>query len=297
MYNGIINIYKQRGFTSNDVVQVVKKLTKSKAGHTGTLDPQATGVLPICLGKATKIADYIMGADKQYIAKVVLGSSTDTQDAHGVATLQSSKRVAQGDIEAVLTHFFGEILQLPPMYSAIKVDGKRLYEQARAGIDVERKPRQIFIHNLEVLRWNLDDFPQSFVLRVDCSKGTYIRTLCNDLGEQLGCFAHMGDLLRTKSGNFGINNAITLDKLRKIMDNGNLDRYLLPMEDALSHLPMVNMTEEAQKYIENGNKLEKKWSINNFNDGTYLIIDYKGDLVGIYRCEDDILKPITMLRI
>ncbi|MCL2753564.1 MAG: tRNA pseudouridine(55) synthase TruB [Defluviitaleaceae bacterium] len=286
MYNGIINIYKERGFTSNDVVQIVKRLTKSKAGHTGTLDPQATGVLPICLGKATKIADYIMGADKQYIAKVVLGSATDTQDAHGNVIEQSEKRAEQPEILLALEQFLGEISQIPPMFSAIKVGGKRLYEQARMGVEVERKQRQITISNLEVARWDLDATPQTFVLRVDCSKGTYIRTLCHDLGEILGTFAHMGELLRTKSGNFMLDDAITLGKLKKLAESGGLENIIMPMESALAHLPKITMNIDSQKYIENGNKLEF---------GQCLVFDHKGSLAGIYHSDGTHLRPKTML--
>jgi len=287
MHSGIVNIYKERGFTSNDVVQIVKRLTKSKAGHTGTLDPQATGVLPICLGKATKIADYIMAGEKQYIARVVLGSATDTQDAHGQRVAESNMLTTQEEVLTALSHFLGEIAQVPPMFSAVKIGGKRLYQQARAGIDVERPPRQVAIHNLEVLRWDLGETPQSFVLRVDCGKGTYIRTLCHDLGERLGTYAHMGALLRTKSGAFGLQTAITLRTLERVLAENRFDDHLVKIEDALMELPKITMPVVAQKSLVHGNKVAL---------GDCLVYDHNGELVGIHHIDGGHLRPKTMLR-
>ncbi|MCL2353942.1 MAG: tRNA pseudouridine(55) synthase TruB, partial [Defluviitaleaceae bacterium] len=255
MYNGILNIYKQRDFTSNDVVQIIKRLTRSKVGHTGTLDPQATGILPICLGKATKLADYIMGQDKEYIAEVILGSSTDTQDSHGSVVEASTTRVDKLEIIQALSSFFGAVEQTPPMYSAIKIKGKKLYEYARKGIEIERKSRRIDIFKLEVLKWNLEATPQTFTVRVGCSKGTYIRTLCNDIGEKLGTLAHMGHLLRSSSGDFNLQSALTLDTLKKAIEENKIHNHLTPLELAIGHIPKLTINQEGEKMLLNGNKI------------------------------------------
>ncbi|MCL2350695.1 MAG: tRNA pseudouridine(55) synthase TruB [Defluviitaleaceae bacterium] len=286
-----MNIYKEADYTSSDVVQVVKKITKSKAGHTGTLDPMATGVLPICLGKATKIADYIMGGDKEYIAQVILGEATDTCDAYGAIIGAAKMSPVRDEILAVLPQFSGEISQIPPMYSALKVGGKRLHDLARQGITIERNARQITIHSLEVLKW---DLPSSFVIKVKCSKGTYIRTLCDDIGRALGGYAHMGKLLRTTSSNFTLETALTLDKLAK----GDLDKIVMPIEKALSGFPKVYIKESGAKLLANGNKLpleHARYADNLQKDTLYTTFTHDGNLAGIFRAESEILRPVTML--
>jgi len=291
MYSGIINVFKEKGYTSNDVVQIVKKITKSKAGHTGTLDPQATGVLPICLGRATKIADYIMNGDKEYVAEVILGVATDTQDSHGNIIAASDAAVEKADVITVLSQFFGDTVQTPPMYSAIKVKGKKLYEYARAGVEIERKQRDIHISGIEVLRWNM---PRSFVMRVRCSKGTYIRTLCADIGEALGTHAHMGRLIRTRSSNFAVANSISLEKLR----HARIENVLLPMESALSHLPKISISAEGDRYLQNGNKIPLELVRNPDILGTpppYLTFNHEGELAGIFTTDENFLRPQTML--
>ena len=211
--DGIINIYKEKGFTSHDVVAVVRRtIGQKKVGHTGTLDPDATGVLPVCVGKATKLADYIMASEKTYIAEVTLGAFTDTQDSSGNILDRHEVDFDEEKIRTAINSFIGNLQQTPPMYSAIKINGKKLYELAREGKEVERKKRNITIFNIEILSFNP---PDKFVMKVDCSKGTYIRTLCDDIGRKLGCGAYMSSLERTRSGSFVKENSITLDELRR----------------------------------------------------------------------------------
>lgn len=302
MYNGVINVFKERGYTSNDVVQIIKKLTRAsnpleskrsgaKVGHTGTLDPDATGVLPICLGRTTKLADYIMASDKEYVAKVVLGTQTSTGDAAGEVVSQMPVNVTQSDVLAVLPKFIGELVQVPPMYSAIKVDGKKLYEYARAGIEIDRKKRNITIQNIEILRFNM---PGSFVMRVNCSKGTYIRTLCEDIGTAIGTAAHMGSLIRTRSGNFTSHQGISLEQLKL----HGLEKFLTPPDVILAHLPKVTTLPEADKPLSNGNKisLELAPGAQQFDIGQEILLyDSVSRLVGIFSVEADILRPKVIL--
>ncbi|MCL2235808.1 MAG: tRNA pseudouridine(55) synthase TruB [Defluviitaleaceae bacterium] len=290
MYDGVLNIFKPAGMTSSDVVQKVKRITKSKAGHTGTLDPDATGVLPVCLGKATKISDYIMNGDKEYIATVSLGASTDTGDASGVIIARGELVYDKAPIEAVLPGFVGEISQIPPMYSALKVKGKKLYEYAREGITVEREARKITIFELEALRW---DLPQSFALRVRCSKGTYIRTLCEDIGASLGTVAHMGSLVRTGTSGFDQSDSIRLEELTA----ENVQQHLMSMENALGNMPKIAVAEEGEKLLLNGNKVPVEYVADSWAADTrpYRVYSHTGELVGIFRVEGEFLRPVTML--
>ena len=208
---GFLNIYKPQGKTSHDVVAILRRITKIKQiGHTGTLDPFAEGVLPICIGKATRLIEYL-DDDKAYIGTVQLGKSTTTYDTEGDEVNISDKKVTLQEIETVLPKFKGEIKQLPPIYSAIKVNGKKLYEYARKGEEVEIKPRDVNIFKLELV--NFDEKNQTIELHIECSKGTYIRSIANDIGEALGCFGHLIKLVRIQAGRFGINEAIQLDVL------------------------------------------------------------------------------------
>ena len=198
MLNGIINVYKERGYTSHDVVAKVRGILRERrVGHTGTLDPEAEGVLPLCIGAATKVVPYLTDADKCYEAEVILGVTTTTEDATGEILETRPINVTNEQVEAVVASFIGDYEQIPPMYSAIKVNGVRLYELARKGIVVERPKRQVKIYNCEIVS---PLHKNKFKIRVYCSKGTYIRTLCTDIGEKLGCGAHMGTLLRTQVG-------------------------------------------------------------------------------------------------
>ena len=211
---GFLNIYKPKGKTSHDVVAILRRVTKVKQiGHTGTLDPFAEGVLPICIGKATRLIEYL-DDNKAYIGTVQLGKSTTTYDTEGEVVNISDKKVTLQEIEKVLPKFRGEIEQLPPIYSAIKVNGKKLYEYARNGEDVEIKPREVNIYKLEVV--NFDKKNQTLELYIECSKGTYIRSIAHDIGEDLGCFGHLIKLVRIKAGQFEVNEAIKLDTLETV---------------------------------------------------------------------------------
>lgn len=261
MMNGVINIYKIKGFTSHDVVAKLRGIMKQKKiGHTGTLDPDATGVLPICLGNATKLCDMLTEKEKEYIAKVQLGVTTDTQDMTG--TVLSSKEVtaSEEEVRETLSSFIGLYEQVPPMYSALKVNGKKLYELAREGKEVERKARSVTIHEIEVLEMNLP----TLSIRVKCSKGTYIRTLCHDLGEKLGCGAAMAELERTKSGQFSLETAITLEELEeKLKCAGEkreevLQELVIPVDKMFSELQELRLLPEWERLIENGNSFEEK---------------------------------------
>jgi len=233
---GFFNVYKEAGYTSHDVVAIIRKLTGCKVGHTGTLDPQAEGVLPICLGRATKLADMVMGQDKSYIAEVVLGVVTDTGDMTGQILGQSTVDYDSADfheknIHRVVERFRGQQMQMPPMYSAIKIGGKKLYELARKGQTVERKPRAVNIESIQVTGFTPEN--NKFTIDVTCSKGTYIRSLCADIGEALGTGAAMGALLRTRSGAFSLDGAAKIGEIREAAADGRLGDLLLPVEDVL----------------------------------------------------------------
>ena len=208
MINGIINVYKEKGFTSHDVVAKLRGIVKQKKiGHTGTLDPDATGVLPVCLGSATKLCDMLTDKSKEYVTTMRLGFCTDTQDISGEVLSTKEVCVTKDEVEKTILSFVGKYDQIPPMYSALKVNGKKLYELAREGIEIERKARSIEIFEIEILDISLPDI----TMRVHCSKGTYIRTLCHDIGEKLGCFGTMVTLERTKVASFLLENAPVLN--------------------------------------------------------------------------------------
>jgi len=250
-FNGVINVYKEKGYTSHDVVAIIKRTLKAKAGHTGTLDPDAEGVLPIVLGKSTRLADYIMAEDKVYEAVIHFGIETDTQDMSGnLLTDNRPVSVSKERLLAALEKFKGEISQIPPMYSAIKIDGQKLYDLARKGIEVERKRRQITIHNIELVEMR----PDHARILVSCSKGTYIRTLCANIGAELGCCAAMGELLRRASGNFRLDDAIKLDDLKALASEGKVGDYIIPPEEFFKEYPKVYAKDDAIKLISNGNK-------------------------------------------
>lgn len=212
--NGVINVYKEKGWTSFDVVNKLRNLLKvKKCGHTGTLDPDATGVLCICIGKATKLADKLTGSDKEYETVMLLGKTTDTQDVTGVVTKESEVTSSEGEVMEAISSFIGEGEQIPPMYSAKKVNGKKLYELAREGKVVERKPSHINIYSIDVLEVNLPRVK----MRVNCSKGTYIRTLCNDIGEKLGCGGVMEELMRTKACGFSVSESVKISDIQDLI--------------------------------------------------------------------------------
>lgn len=294
--SGVINIYKEKGFTSHDVVNIVrKKLGKIKTGHTGTLDPDAMGVLPICVGKATKLSEYIASSIKEYKAIVSLGKTTTTQDGSGEVIKEKKVNCSEDNIKKVVNCFKGEIMQTPPMYSAIKIGGKKLYELAREGKEIERKQRKITIYNIEITRF-IDN--QNFEIKVLCSKGTYIRTLCNDIGQALGCGAYMSYLLRTRTGNFYIDNAIKLDDIDKFLQNNKLNDILLPMDIVLSEYKKIIVLNKANKFLYNGNKISFSYLKNKENlqqNEKVIVYDEDNNLIGIYTVLLDCIKPLTML--
>ena len=250
MYNGVINVYKEKGFTSHDVVAKMRGILKQKKiGHTGTLDPDAEGVLPVCLGSGTKLCDMLTDKSKEYVATVLLGVATDTQDLSGKVIKEAEVTVSEEEVRQVVNGFVGDIMQIPPMYSALKVNGQKLYELARKGQEVERKARPITIHEIEILEMNLPEFK----MRVNCSKGTYIRTLCHDIGEQLGCYGAMKTLLRTKVSPFSLEDAHTLKQIEQIRDEDKLSEVIVPVDVIFEKLPECIVKKEFQKLIDNGN--------------------------------------------
>ncbi len=254
MLNGIINIYKKKGYTSHDVVAKARGILRErKIGHTGTLDPEAEGVLPLCIGGATKAVPYLTEADKCYEAEVILGETTTTEDATGEILQRYEVNVTKEQVEEVISSFVGDYIQTPPMYSAIKVNGVRLYELARQGIVVERPSRQVKIYACELIEW-IDE--KRFRIRVQCSKGTYIRTLCTDIGEALGCGAHMGYLLRTKVGAFTLNESLTLEELEA--NKENILPYIKNLDLLFDEYPKVTINELGKNFLRNGNALDKK---------------------------------------
>ncbi len=282
--NGVINIHKPKGFTSHDVVARLRRiLSMKKIGHTGTLDPDATGVLPICVGRATKVADMLTATGKEYIAKVQLGAETDTQDASGTVLRRAEVTVSEEDIRAAAERFEGDILQIPPMYSAIKQNGKKLYELARAGQTVERKPRPVTIEKIEILEINLKE--NWFTMRVACSKGTYIRTLCQDMGETLGCFGHMAELCRTKSGRFSLDRAVTLEDVESLMEQGDTS-FLTPTDQVFQELPVLTLSKRKAELVKNGVRVSTPGMEENV---TYRVYDEMGNFLTISRAEAGVL--------
>ena len=256
MINGIINIYKEKGYTSHDVVAKLRGITKQKKiGHTGTLDPDAEGVLPVCFGRATKVCDLLSNKDKVYEAELLLGLSTDTQDITGKILEQKSTDLLTEEqvLECVLS-FIGEYEQLPPMYSALKVNGKKLYELAREGIEVERKRRNVTIFEIQILEVNLPVVR----MRVHCSKGTYIRTLCHDIGEKLGVGGCMQSLLRTKGSCFELKESLTLKQVETFVKNGELEQILMPVDRLFQEKQAIVVKPEFEALVLNGNPISKK---------------------------------------
>lgn len=252
MINGVINVYKEKGYTSHDVVARLRGILKQKKiGHTGTLDPQAEGVLPVCLGNGTKLCDMLTEKRKEYIAEFLFGVTTDTQDLTGTVLSRRQAELTCEEAECAVKSFLGEYDQIPPMYSACKVNGKRLYELAREGKEVERKARRVMIYELEILSMNLPEVK----IRVVCSKGTYIRTLCHDIGEKLGCGAAMKTLLRTRVERFSLAEAKKLSEIEVLAKDKNLEQILVSVEEMFSQLPAIMVKEAFQSMVQNGNPL------------------------------------------
>lgn len=249
--DGIFNINKATGMTSHDVVAKVRKILKQKrVGHAGTLDPAASGVLPICLGQGTRVAEYLSDSGKAYRADIVFGTVTDTYDAEGtILHTTNVEQLTLAQIEEVLPRFLGLQMQIPPRYSAIKLQGQPAYKRMRAGETVELEPRPIEITALEVLAWHAP----RLTLAIECSKGTYIRSLASDLGEQLNCGAHLGGLIRTRSGPFTLSGSITLSQLEEAATASKMQDYLYPVDTALQNYPAIHLDAPTSEQVLHGN--------------------------------------------
>ncbi len=249
---GILNVYKPKGMTSHNVVSFVRRqLNMKRIGHTGTLDPAATGVLPVLIGNATKLSDLIMADEKKYTARVVLGIVTDTEDTTGEIIERKEVSVTKEQLDEAVKGFIGDIEQIPPMYSAIKVDGQKLYQLARKGVEIERKPRKITVYSIDV--YDFDG--KSFMMDVHCGKGTYIRSLCRDIGAALGCGAAMDTLERTMSGIFTLDAAYTFERIEQAVKNGTVEELFMKPDDVLMNFERVDVTAENAAKIKNGIRL------------------------------------------
>ncbi len=304
MINGIINIYKESGYTSHDVVAKLRGILKQKkVGHTGTLDPEATGVLPVCLGSATKLCDMITDTSKEYEVKMQLGITTDTLDLSGTISSRSEVTVSEKEIEKTMLQFVGGYDQIPPMYSALKVNGKKLYELAREGKEIERKPRRVELPYIKILEMEL---PYVRYI-VGCSKGTYVRSLCADIGEQLGCGAAMAELKRTKVGNFFVEESITLDQIAQYAAEGRLEQYVFASDRIVIGCNGATVKPKAERFLLNGNKLyfsqlDMENEAARFTEGDLLRVymlesEEQRELKAVYQyiSEENCFKPFKML--
>lgn len=293
--NGVLLIHKEKEFTSFDVVAVVRKLlSQKKAGHTGTLDPNATGLLPVLLGSATKAQDIIPCQDKRYTADFRLGIATDTLDIWGEVIEEKPAHCTAQDVENALESFRGEIEQLPPMYSAVSIDGKRLYQYAREGKEVERRARKVTVYALELLAF--DESTQSGRLDIACSKGTYVRTLIDDIARALGTVGVMTDLVRREACGYSLEDAITLEKLREIMENGGIDEnagYFRSVESLFTGYPALTVSEKQAHRFKNGNPLDvMRTEIKNTAEEQkiYRVKDREGNFLSLGIVQDDMIK-------
>ncbi len=298
--NGIISVYKEPGYTSFDVVAKLRGIVgQKKIGHTGTLDPDAEGVLIVCLGNTTKLSEMITDKDKEYTAEMILGVTTDTEDASGKVLSEKEVKVSEEEIRSAVTSFIGEDYQVPPMYSALKKDGVRLYELARKGVEVDREPRRITIYSIDIISI---DMPK-VTFRVTCSKGTYIRSLCRDIGERLKCGAHMKRLIRNRVSGFTTEDSFTLSKLQELKDEGRLSQAVIPVTKLFPDLPIYQTEPDADRLLYNGNPLSLKMvncqSENTIkNDGEIIFVkDSEDQLKGMYKVDKrrHMLAPFKML--
>lgn len=300
---GILPLFKQAGMTSHDCVFRLRKILKMKRiGHTGTLDPDVTGVLPICIGRATKVAEYITDAGKSYEGEVTIGFSTTTEDSSGdkVDEKLIEKPISRQEILEVLHSLTGQIVQTPPMYSAVKVSGKRLYEYARQGIEVERPSRMVNIYKIELLddRNTFQGESISFRFRVSCSKGTYIRTLAVMIGEKFGFPAHMSYLQRIQSASFFLDDCFTLEQVEELAENGTIEQVLKPLEEGISHLPKYQINDTVAEKVKNGALLEIPPELS-AEEGPIAVGPKDGTVLAIYRKHPrrpGFLKPDKVLR-
>lgn len=300
MINGIINVYKEKGFTSFDVVAKMRGIFhQKKIGHTGTLDPDAEGVLPVCLGKATKVCDLLTDKDKEYKAVLLLGQETDTQDISGTILHTADVNVNEEQVRDVIMSFIGTYEQVPPMYSALKVNGQKLCDLARQGITVERKARPVTIHSIEILNIAL---PEVEIL-VHCSKGTYIRTLCDDIGKKLQTYGCMKELLRTRVAQFTLEKAYKLSELEELVRfPASKWEFVQGIDIVFDKYSMVYTDEKAEKLVRNGNRIPKSLTKTVDSNGvstkehTYRLYDFNKKFIGLYTYleEEEEYKPVKL---
>ncbi|MBA4536234.1 tRNA pseudouridine(55) synthase TruB [Bacillus aquiflavi] len=300
---GILPLYKPKGMTSHDCVFKLRKLLKiKKIGHTGTLDPNVDGVLPICIGRATKVAEFMTSTEKAYEGEVTIGTATTTEDASGeiIASKKVNKAFTRREILTVLDSLTGIIEQTPPMYSAVKVNGKRLYEYARKGIEVKRPTRKVHIYSLQLLDdqelFNEDEF--SFKFRVNCSKGTYVRTLAVMIGERLGYPAHMSLLTRIKAATFELKDCLTFDQVEQSIETGNFVHQLFPLEKGISHLPKYKISDKVAEKVRNGAILPTPTQFEH-QDEPIVVETNNGLAIAIYikhPRKTGCIKPLKVLR-
>ena len=283
--NGILLIDKAEGWTSSDVVIKLKGvLRERRVGHSGTLDPMATGLLAVFVGRATRAVEFAEAHDKRYTAGLRLGVTTDTQDVTGSVLRSCQANVAEDELKAVLTRFTGELEQIPPIYSAIKINGQKLYDIARRGGEVERRPRHITVSGISVVGRSGNDF----VLDISCSKGTYIRTLCNDIGDALGCGGCMSSLRRTAAGDFSVSQAYTIDEVVAAAAAGEAGKLLLPTDSMFAALPRCTAGAQDERRIKNGNEIKTPA----LADGDYRVYSDSGEFLMLGRAENGRMRTI-----
>lgn len=290
MLNGIINVYKEKGFTSHDVVAKLRGILKQKKiGHTGTLDPNAVGVLPICLGKGTKLCDMLTATKKQYKVTFIFGKETDTEDVWGKTIKTYSDKVPENQIEETILSFIGDYMQVPPMYSAKKVHGKKLYELAREGKVIQRKPNQVTIYDISDIQISYPEVSMT----VTCSKGTYIRSLCRDIGHKLENGAYMTKLIRTKSSGFSIENSHTLAEIEEIVKHGDIEKWIIPVEKVFLKLQKGTVKRNYYKLLFNGNPLKLSCFHENGIDTNKRLRVYDEDyhFIGVYHWKNHMFFP------
>ena len=298
---GVINVYKEKGYTSHDVVAILRRHFRvsektgkdTKIGHTGTLDPQAEGVLPVCVGRATKLVDYLTAESKTYKAELILGKTTDTADHTGKVLTTKVVDITAPEIENATACFVGGYMQMPPMYSAIKVHGKRLYQLAREGKTVERKARPVAISRIDITKIDFDN--HRLWLEIDCGKGTYIRSLCEDIGEKLGCGGCMGDLVRTRSGAFTLAHALKLSALEALSQNPCQWDFLIPVDQAFP-VPKLIVTQYLKTMMNGHSVHHDHVTINeNIKEGHFYWLCYGETIIGLYKLEGGMFKLEVMM--
>ena len=283
LISGVIVIDKPIGMTSHDVVQIVRKGTNiRRAGHTGTLDPRASGVLVVLVGPAVRLSEYVSASDKRYQSVIQLGTTTDTYDADGRVLSTNSVDISEKQFDDVLQSFVGEIEQVPPPYSSVKVKGRHAYDMARNGEDVDLEPRMINVYNLELLEWA----PPEAVVDVYCSSGTYVRSLAHDLGEKLGCGAHLIGLRRTKSGRFTLRDAVPLRKLREAFEDNTWEKFIIPAAEALSDWPAIQLDAEQLDIVRHGRRIPAEPGMGNMARA----ISEDGELIGLLELDAETLE-------